>query len=258
METSEKNTKRADKKMTNIRWNSGLYFQFGLIVSLLLTFAAMQMNVGFRSFEVADTSEKGVEEPPMIPYTLEVNTPVVVKTPEKRIEVKKPSIIKPRITDVITVVPNTSETIVETQTTTTDAPLIDTPVTPVKPDNVDDGTPKNINSVEFVPVFPGCESLANNAERKACMSTKISEFINKKFDADRVASTSDSGIQRITVQFRIDAKGNVKDVVARAKNSAMEKEAARVISQLPRMTPGRQGNTNVDVLYMVPITFNVE
>ncbi|MBZ9628988.1 M56 family metallopeptidase [Psychroflexus sp. CAK1W] len=36
--------------------------------------------------------------------------------------------------------------------------------------------------IENVPVFPGCENLGTNEERKACMSKKISEFVNKDFD----------------------------------------------------------------------------
>ncbi len=47
MKTTVKNTanKRAQKKQTNIKWNSRLFFQIGVIVSLLLIFFLMQTNL---------------------------------------------------------------------------------------------------------------------------------------------------------------------------------------------------------------------
>ena len=56
----------------------------------------------------------------------------------------------------------------------------------------------------------------------------------------------------------IDDKGNVVDVVARAPDSKLEREAQRVINKLPRMTPGRQGDMPVEVIYTIPIKFNID
>jgi protein TonB len=50
----------------------------------------------------------------------------------------------------------------------------------------------------------------------------------------------------------------VVDVKAIAQHQSLIKEASRVISKLPKMTPGKQGNTNVDVIYRVPIRFNID
>jgi predicted RND superfamily exporter protein len=38
--------------------------------------------------------------------------------------------------------------------------------------------------IENVPIYPGCESMKNNDQRKKCMSEKIDEFVRKKFNAD--------------------------------------------------------------------------
>ena len=38
--------------------------------------------------------------------------------------------------------------------------------------------------IENVPVFPGCEGQSGNNAKKQCMSDKIAEFVNKKFNTD--------------------------------------------------------------------------
>mgnify|MGYP003148073436 FL=1 len=85
--------KREDKKQINIKWNSRLFFQIGVIVSLLTVFFIMQTN-----FEITtDTAERSIpitlEEPPMISYVLDVEKPKptapVKKIVEKSIPIQK-------------------------------------------------------------------------------------------------------------------------------------------------------------------------
>ena len=38
--------------------------------------------------------------------------------------------------------------------------------------------------IENVPVFPGCENEKGNDAKKKCMSEKISDFVNKKFNTE--------------------------------------------------------------------------
>ena len=111
--------------------------------------------------------------------------------------------------------------------------------------------------IEDVPVFPGCEDLASNDARKECMSSKITEFINKNFDTSLGQSLGLKGINRIYVQFRIKKDGEVEVMGARAPHPALQEEAKRVVNMLPEMTPGKQKGQEVGVLYSLPITFNV-
>ena len=62
----------------------------------------------------------------------------------------------------------------------------------------------------------------------------------------------------INVMFTIGKDGKVKDILAKAKVTELEKEALRVIGKMPLMKPGKQGNTEVDVQFMVPIKFQVQ
>jgi len=112
--------------------------------------------------------------------------------------------------------------------------------------------------IESVPIFPGCEGLNNNDERKQCMSKKISRFVNKNFDTGLAADLGLSGINRVYVQFKIDKKGNIVNVAARAPHPRLQSEGERVIKKLPKMKPGQQRGQNVGVLYSLPITFQVQ
>lgn len=112
--------------------------------------------------------------------------------------------------------------------------------------------------IESVPIFPGCEGLNNNEERKQCMSQKISKFVNKNFDTGLASDLGLSGINRVYVQFKIDKTGNIVDVAARAPHPRLQSEGERVIKKLPKMKPGQQRGQNVGVLYSLPITFQVQ
>ena len=113
-------------------------------------------------------------------------------------------------------------------------------------------------SIEEVPLFPGCEGLDSNEERKACMSSKISKFVNKKFDTDIGTELGLHGINRIFVQFTVDKTGNITNIKSRAPHDKLEEEAKRVIQLLPEMQPGKQRSVPVGVIYTLPITFRVQ
>jgi protein TonB len=112
--------------------------------------------------------------------------------------------------------------------------------------------------IENVPVYPGCEKMKNNADRKKCMSEKITKFVNREFDTGLANELGLSGRQKINVQFKIDSKGNVVGIQSAAKHPRLKKEAARVINKLPQMTPGMQRGKPVGVIYALPIIFQVQ
>lgn len=112
--------------------------------------------------------------------------------------------------------------------------------------------------IENVPIYPGCEKKKNNAEKKKCMSEKVQKFVQKKFNTDLAGDLGLEGRQRISVQFKIDKKGNVVNVRARAPHPKLEQEAVKVVKALPKMIPGKQRGTAVGVLYSLPILFQVE
>lgn len=112
--------------------------------------------------------------------------------------------------------------------------------------------------IENVPTHPDCDEKASNLERKKCMSTKIAEFIGKKFDTRIAQNTGLSGKIRILVAFEINTNGDVIEVKARAPHTLLEQEAIRVIKLLPKFKPGYQRGKPVTVPYSLPIVFEVE
>ena len=109
-----------------------------------------------------------------------------------------------------------------------------------------------------MPIFPGCEKESGNNAKKQCMSDKIAEFVNKKFNTELAGDLGLSGKQRISVIFKIDKNGEITNVQARAPHPGLEKEAKRVIGLLPKMQPGKQRGKAVTVPYSLPILFQVQ
>ena len=60
------------------------------------------------------------------------------------------------------------------------------------------------------------------------------------------------------VSGKIDSKGKIVGVQARAPHPRLQKEAERVVNMLPSMTPGKQRGKAVGVLYSLPIVFQVQ
>ncbi|HSM64095.1 MAG TPA: energy transducer TonB, partial [Gillisia sp.] len=112
--------------------------------------------------------------------------------------------------------------------------------------------------IEDVPIFPGCENLRNNEERKDCMSEKITKFINREFNSELGGQLGLTGINKINVMFKIDTNGDIIDVESRAPHPKLEQEAQRVIQALPKMKPGKQRGNPVIVQYSLPIIFKVQ
>ncbi len=66
------------------------------------------------------------------------------------------------------------------------------------------------------------------------------------------------GIQGV-VRFIVNKTGEVTDVaILRPAGSALDEEAIRVVSAMPKWTPGKQEGTEVDVYYTLPIQFKLQ
>lgn len=113
------------------------------------------------------------------------------------------------------------------------------------------------SKIDEVPTYETCSNLKSNEERRSCMANEISKFIAKNFNADMAKDLGLEGKQRISVIFKIDTKGNVVGVKARAANQRLEEEAKRVVGMLPTMNPGKHNGKTVTVPYSLPIIFQV-
>ena len=121
---------------------------------------------------------------------------------------------------------------------------------------------KNVSQTDFLftsaPIFPGCEEFYNSEkEKRECFQEKLQQHIADNLQYPKVALRKK--IQgRVYVQFVIDIDGSIKGIQTRGPHRLLEKEANRIISLLPPLVPGRNGDEFVRVPFSIPITFRLD
>ncbi|WP_424493104.1 energy transducer TonB [Salinimicrobium sp. GXAS 041] len=232
-------------KNVDLSRKSTLFFQLALILVLFLTWQTIEWKT--YGNETSDTSilEMDDFDEEEIPITaLKQPTP---PPPPKDI-VKEPNIVDDD-KDVVETVIKSTETLPNEIIDVDDI---------VEVEKEEDIESYSIMAVEEVPVYPGCENLDSNEERKECMSRKVNQFVNRKFDTKIGSELGLTGIHRTYVQFKIEPDGSISVIGARGPHPRLEEEAIRVAKSLPEMQPGRQAGKAVGVLYSLPIIFKVE
>lgn len=232
----------------DLRRRSVLFFQIGLIVMLFLTWRAIEWKtyekeefekqvVQFDQLNEEETVVMPPNQPPPPPPPPPPPAPEVIEVVEDEVEVEEQVIESTEVTEEPEIVE-----VAEVSEVSDEEPIADVPFT----------------AIEDVPIFPGCEKFKTNAERRKCMSEKVSDFVNNKFNTELGSELGLSGVNRVYVRFKIDSKGRIVDVQARAPHPRLQKEAERVVKMLPQMTPGKQRGQAVGVLYSLPIIFQVQ
>jgi len=248
---NEKQEHHMRKHDANLRKNGLLHFQIGLIISLLTSY--LLLEAGFPVLQ-AKTDEvkldliEFLDEPPVPDFV-----PYVPPTEKQPIPDAPPPIDPIEITIIddgpdkneTKVAPTEPDVIASIDSIAYIEPIIDVGSVPYE-------------KVEVVPIFPGCESLSTNKERRICMSKAINKIVQKNFKTSLGEFYGLSGKQRINVQFKINKEGKVSDVKVRGTHPALEKEAKRVVHLIPDMKPGKQRDKKVEVIFLKPIIFNVQ
>ncbi|MCB0446238.1 MAG: energy transducer TonB [Gelidibacter sp.] len=227
--------------------NSSLYFAVGLALVLLLT----NWAINYKTYEKSniDIGQLNMDEldDEEIPITQQEITPPPPPPPPAA----------PEIIEVVKDDEKVEETVIKSTETSQEEKIVKVAdVKVVEEPEEDIEVPFAV--IENVPVFPGCENEKGNNAKKQCMSDKISDFVNKKFNTELAGELGLSGRQRINVIFKIDKNGDITNIQARAPHPGLEKEAKRVIGLLPKMQPGKQRGKSVTVPYSLPILFQVQ
>lgn len=224
---------------------SVLFFQLGLILMLFITWRAIE----WKTYD-KEAIDQGVVQFDQLD---EEDVPITqIKTPPPPPPPPPPA---PEVIEVVEDDVEIEEEIIES-TEVTNEPIIEVAEVEEAPEEVIEDVP--FTAIEDVPLFPGCEKFKTNNERKKCMSDKIKDFVNSKFNTDLGSELGLTGVNRVYVRFKIDNKGKITGVQARAPHPRLQKEAERVVKMLPNMTPGKQRGKPVGVLYSLPIIFQVQ
>ena len=224
---------------SDLRNYSSLLFAFGLCIVLLVSWRAIEAKTyenkyGYESLNVDDDDD---EE---IPITEQLKTPPPPPPPPA-----------PEIIEVVEDEEEIEETIIES--TETDQEEIVEEVE-VMEEEMEMDIPFAI--IEDVPLFPGCERVAKS-KRRDCFQEKMNIHIRKNFRYPEIAQ--EMGIQgRVFVMFTIGSDGSIINIRTRGPDKNLEKEAKRIITKLPQMTPGRQRGRAVRVPFSIPIQFKLQ
>ncbi len=232
--------------------NSSLYFQIGLVLSLILAYLFIEIEIqSVTTDAVAPKSRIDISEVYTQKFTIE--KPVVLES----VVQSKPKFVN-RFKPVVQTKPEDKEPV--EMLTPTSEPTTDRPTEPTEPAPEIITTPKpdffERGAVEESPTFMACANL-KGVQRDICFNEQLKKFLmsNLKYPGRAL----DNGIEgSIAVQFIIDKNGNITSVKSLNSNHKdLENEALRVVSKLPKMKPGRQGNEYVSVRYTVPISFKI-
>ena len=110
--------------------------------------------------------------------------------------------------------------------------------------------------IEDVPLFPGCEKV-KKSKRSECFQEKMNQHIRRNFRYPEKAK--EMGIQgRVFVMFTIGKDGSIINIITIGPDKNLEREAKRIISLLPKFTPGIQKGRPVKVPFSIPIDFKLQ
>ena len=221
--------------------NSSLYFVIGLSVVLLITWQTIEWKTYKKTYdyEALNVEDDDDED---IPITEQIKTPPPPPPPPPP---------APEIIEIVEDEEEVEETVIES-TETDEEEIVE--IVEVEEEEVDIDVPFAV--IEDVPIFPGCERV-KKSERRNCFQEKMNKHIRKNFRYPEIAQ--EMGIQgRVYVNFIISKNGSITNIRMRGPDKNLEKEAERIISKLPSMTPGKQRGRPVRVTFSIPITFRLQ
>jgi len=234
-------------KKARIESYSKIFFQLGLVLALLVVY----LSIEWKSFDryvselnMVSFQDEEVEDIPITERIIEVKPPPPPPPAPEKIQI---------VADLEEI----EETVLET-TETDESEAVDIVeienIEEVEEEEIVENVPFAI--VEEVPVYPGCKG--TKAQKRQCLQDKIRVHVNKTYNIELPQELGlTPGKKKVFVQFKIDKKGNITDARARGPHKRLEKEAIRVVNELPQMIPGMQRGRPVSVSYTLPITLVV-
>jgi len=229
----------------DLQKNSSLYFVIGLCLILFISWQAIEWKTYEKSVfdhESLTVQEEEEEEIPII------NQPDLPPPPPPPPVAQAPTEI-----EIVEDEKEVEETIIESSETTKDE-IIEVERVEIEEEVEEIDVPFAV--IEDVPVYPGCENVEKD-QLRTCFQDKINKHILKNFRYPEIAQ--EMGIQgRVYVNFVISKEGNITNIKMRGPDKNLEKEAHRIISLLPNITPGKQRGKPVNVPFSIPIVFKLQ
>ena len=232
-------------KKADLEGQKGTGLLIGYIVALATMFACFEYTTReYVETDVVYATTSFVSEEEVIPIT----QPIFTAAPP-------PPADAPQVAEILDIVDDNTEIqeeTIETSESTDQAitgptapvsgPVMAGPPAPVQEES-DEG--EIFEVVEQNPQFPGGDA-------------ELMKWLTKNLKYPSVAQ--ENGIQgRVLVSFVVNKDGSIVDPkIVRSVDPSLDKEAIRVVSSMPKWTPGRQRGKTVRVKYSLPVTFRLQ
>ena len=219
----------------NLEVHKGTYILMGFVLGISLLFFAFEWSTKTSKLDenvlVQDVlAEEEIEitrrdpTPPPPPPPPEPETPEIIEVVEEKVETK----LEIQVED------DQSQRQMEAYV----------PPPPPKPKQ-EEVTDEIFVVVENQPEFPGG-------------NTAMMKFLSENIKYPVIAQ--ENGIQgRVICNFVVEKDGSITDVqVVRGVDPSLDREAVRVIQQMPRWKPGKQRGQAVRVRFTLPVVFRLQ
>lgn len=233
------------KSMTDeLRGQRGTSLLLGYVLVLALMFVAFEYTTREIKIQEMEPIYESAFEDEMIPITVQKE------------QMAPPPAAAPKVVEILNIVDNETELEEEEVETSEEvnqaivaihgdgAPtaVVAAPVGPVREEADDD---RIFEVVEENAMFPGGDA--------ACY-----EWLSKHIKYPPIAA--EQGIQgRVFVQFVVNKDGSIVDVkVLRSPDPSLSREAERVVKEMPKWKPARQGNKPVRSRFNLPVMFRLQ
>jgi len=213
----------------DLRNKSTLFLEIGMVIALAAVFAAFQWSTEAKNnfiFAGGETEFISMELPP-------ITRPEPPKLPEPP---------KPEIKKELVIVENTVDTKdpVPVFTDDSNTPVVIIPM----PDELPVVEPEIIYIAEKMPSFKGGMAALN-------------KYLRKELQYPEEASINN--VQgRVFVEFVVNKKGEIERArIIKGIDPLLDKEALRVVNNMPNWEPGMQNQKTVSVYFTIPINFKL-
>jgi periplasmic protein TonB len=212
------------------RRKSGLFFNIGLVVSLLMAITAFEWKFPDNGTKVDVTNNKYVEEVILVPITSHATPP-----PPKVV----PVILNEVPDDIEVAIEDIKITFDQHEVGDIEPVVIDLPEPDIETE------PEVFDIVESMPKYVGGMG-------------EFYKFVGENLKYPSQARRIGVG-GKVFVHFIVDKDGTLSNIkIARGIGAGCDEEVLRILAMSPNWIPGKQRGNPVRVRMMLPITFRLQ
>jgi protein TonB len=210
----------------------------------LLIGAILTLSVLFIGFEWSERDKQVATDTGLTEIVFEEE--IIPITEQEQPKQAPPPPEAPKVEEVLEIMDNDSKVEESTIQASDDTQAaVEVKYTPVEVEEEEVEEQQIFQVVEEMPEFPG-----GMAE---CM-----KWLGKNIKYPTISQ--ENGVQgRVIIQFVVNRDGSIVDAqVARGVDPYLDKEALRVVGQMPKWKPGKQRGKEVRVKYTLPVMFRLQ